>query len=943
MKRTSTTTMIYLWLGATTALAQESDVKTRTETANDQINFSFDEKTNQTEQAYYSGFERIFRNPALASGIASGSEAVNRSIESLMDAVFYSLLDNELVYDLSDESQFVADLRRDLYPTPAGGYVVVDRVALGPRYGKVLTEVQSIPISLGVDGKVNVFDIYLRTDGQRLAEQDDLPMWRMAINNWLGMLPFLKLVLPPSFNANELYDPLRLVETPFVFPFTTDGFNRMPVGSIRSYSTSGGIQVPFGLDSALSRDVVESLRKAENLRASLPYSIFVRGEHRINVLRRSENIAWVGVSNVKRLGHSLGAAVGQNLLAFQKVVAIWKGIQVPIFPIDIEIGQAKAWKFDQLYSFDLTNPTAREAYGSAVFGNFVPAHERYLEHRERGVDTGVSFEFTRDEDANENSSRNGPNLFVLRNSRQYQRSKSEIEITDQEGKFQVLEARETTLDQSWDVLVGQQEKEYQDLVELRVKKIIDTSANTGGKNDKKDLPTRYIFSADDSDPYKMTLSLRIQDSYTDSAEYRQYLQDVRYFTKLPLNDAPYIPIRDPSRLRSRRLRRITANPNAQMTDLHVTPTYLGRLGATCAFVLSTDQLKRIIATPENEQWAAFAEAYNLKRSYWRGAQNRRGGRAQLEWLGFMAAYPARFLNLRFASADAIREASNTISALQKLRGLSEPMALWEQFHKLLASDQPLQLARALLNMADLRETPRSVTFYTSPAGRAPQAIKDSFGRLNNRVYKSLKPMPAPERSRIAEEKLQAFFPEDVRERRQQAIINRLNIKTRQLPSTVIDNRILQQQQHFKDDLVSTPRRRKLDRHVYLTMQIENITPEQTPRIYVRIEQAGMIQVGRFVLAEDVFKIAPMSSSEDAEMPAGDAADESTGTPTSNETGSYEFYLTGPLSPLNNFFFEGAVENGGTYQAVVAVSTDGQVWSSEKSFRFRFENGKLMPP
>lgn len=905
------------------------------ESSKDAIEFSYDEKTNQSEQSYYSGFERIFRNPALASGIASGSEAINRSIESLMDALFYSLLDNEFVYDLSDDSQFVADLRRDLYPTPAGGYVVIDRVALGPSYNKVMTEVQKVPISLGVDGRVNVFDIYLRTDGQRLAEQEDLPFWRMAMNNWLGVLPFLKLVMPPSFNANELYDPLRQLETPFVFPFTANGFRSMPIGSIRSYSVSGGINVPFGLNGAFGRDIVDALKRAENLQAALPYTVFVRGEHRINVLRRSENVAWVGVSNVKRFGHSITATIGEKLFALQKVIPAWKGVPVPLFPLDIEVAQSMAWKYDQLYSFDLTLPAAQEAYASAVFGNFEPAHARYLDQREKGIMTGVAFEFTRHEDADEKSGRNGPNIFVARSLRQHQRSKSEVEITDQEGKFQVLEAKETTLDESWDVLVGSQEKEYQDRVELRVKRVIDTD-QTGPHPEDEDLPTRYIFSADDTDPYKLTLSLRIQDNYVDAAEYREYLKELRYFTKLTIADAPYIPIRDPAAMRARRLRRVAGDPMADITDVHVTPTYLGRFGATAAVVLSTEQLKRIINAPETAQWAAFAEAYNLKRRYWREKSSRTGGRAQLEWLGFMAAYPARLLNMRFASADAIREASNAISALKQLREVKDPLEIWTQFHKLLATDHPLQLTRALLNLADLKDTPRSVSFYTTPKGRAPRFIKDAFGKLNNRVYNSIKAMPPPERSRIAQEKLQAFFPEDVRERRLQPVILKISIRPKLLPESYLAARTSRQLSN--DDIASSkPTKKTLDRQVYLDMRIKNITPDKIPRIYVRVEQGGMLQVGNFVLAEDVFKFAPSSAA--TAVPDAEIDPLQPQTPSED----IQFYLTGPLSPINNFFYEGAVESGGTYHVVVAVSADGQVWSDEKTFRFRFEDGKLMPP
>jgi hypothetical protein len=148
--------------------------------------------------------ERLFRNPVLVSGLSSGADAINRSINSLMESLFYNLMDNDIKHSLTGSAGIGLGLHRDVFQSENGAWVIVDKFGLGPFYGKELYRFNDVPVSLGASQSNDIFDIYLRTDPMRVSESKKLPFWRVAVNNWFGVLPLLEAILPPSFNANEM-------------------------------------------------------------------------------------------------------------------------------------------------------------------------------------------------------------------------------------------------------------------------------------------------------------------------------------------------------------------------------------------------------------------------------------------------------------------------------------------------------------------------------------------------------------------------------------------------------------------------------------------------------------------------------------------------------------------------------------------------------------------
>ncbi len=861
---------------------------------------------------YAPPIEQIFQNPAIATSLASGADALNRSVESLMDALFYSLLDTEKNFYFTPHIWLGATLKRDVYSTPSGAYVMVDRMVLGPRYAKELWRVHGIPVALGVDGSVEAMQIYLRTDGMRLAEQDELSPLRRLANNWFGLLPLAALVLPPSFNQNELYDPITQLQTPFSFPLGVDGFYSMPEGSIRSYAISGGVRLSADIGGLLDQSSKDFLDRVGGLEEAVPYTVFRTGEHRINVLRRSQHSAWVGVTDLKRVGHSLNPLVGRKYFVLRGALAarifdlrwIWAGVPFAVLPIDLNFEQALADSFDQVYEFDLQIPAAREAYAAAVRGDFVPAKQRYLDAKEKGLVSGVLFHFARTQEANESVSRNGPNLAVFRNERKRDHGEAEIEITDPDGKFYILEASQDVADKQWDILVGEEEDRVQQTVQMRVRRVVS--------KEQPDDPQacEYAFDAGEN-PFDLVMNLTIQDRYLNTREYYDYLDRLRYFTALPLENVPTIEVRDSEMVEERRRAVFLDEPTAEPLAIHVTPTYLGRFGAQASIYFSADELDRIAATPEDDMWAAFAQAFALDETRWRDPVIRNSFGHQLAWFHALAIYPLRLINLRSPAADAIKEGTNAIRQLQRLRSAVTPAAKLEAFHDLLDSDHPRQLARALLLMADLKHVPRRVSFSAQPKGKARHEIRDAYGKLNTRVFRSGPPFPEPGRYARAKKKLANFYLDQPREAKDRPHVVQIKVQTKEVAASALS---------LEQSLPVAPQ--ATAQHVYITFSVDGVAADKALKLYVRVEQAGRVKIGKLELAEKVLALSPLQ--------------EEAGRQT------YALFLTGPTSPLSNYLLDQSVGSGDDFLVTLAVSGDGVVWSDERALECRFFGGRLMP-
>lgn len=328
MKISNAVLAIFLSLSATSQIHADDD--------NTEIIVDYapePQKPEENDQVFFiPPIEEIFENPTLALGLASGADAINHSVESLMKALFYSLLDNEFRYDLTSSIWLTGALTRDVFSNLDGSYVVVDRIDAGPNYLINLPPLAGTPLSFAVNGRISMLEIYLTSDGLRVANDENISKFRSIANNWFGALPLLSRVLPPSFNPNELYDPIRQLEVPLFFPWSASIFEKMPIGSIRSYAFSAGARISADLTTKFGKNIINLVEKAGQ-KFVLPYSIFSDGEYRINVLRKSKHIAWVGMSRNNRVGHSIDGFIGQTFRLFANALPFWNGVPGGFFPL----------------------------------------------------------------------------------------------------------------------------------------------------------------------------------------------------------------------------------------------------------------------------------------------------------------------------------------------------------------------------------------------------------------------------------------------------------------------------------------------------------------------------------------------------------------------------------------------------------------------------------
>jgi hypothetical protein len=314
--------------------------------------------------------ERLFKNPIFASGISSGADAINQSIETLMESLFYNLMDNKLKWPLTESANLNLGFTRDVFTARSGAFVIVDRFGLGPDYARELYRFQDIPVTLGANQSTDVYDIYLRTDPMRVFDNKNLPWWRVAANNWFGALPLLEAILPPSFNANEMYDPLKRIETPFTFPLSILSAEAMDVGTIKSYAVSGGVNLGVEFSEGIHGLKDQMMTGSTALDMKLPFTIFRTGEYRINVLKKDANTIWVGLTDSNRMGQRIESKIGRTYYLLSKTIPLWRGMPANVFPIDFAYEEGVGDLFSRVYSFDIRNEEARTAFIEAVHGNF---------------------------------------------------------------------------------------------------------------------------------------------------------------------------------------------------------------------------------------------------------------------------------------------------------------------------------------------------------------------------------------------------------------------------------------------------------------------------------------------------------------------------------------------------------------------------------------------
>ncbi len=711
--------------------------------------------------------DTIFNDPFVVQTLNGGSQIINTTFDSLLVSIFYQLLNNKFSQKVTNLIYTEETLSRKVYTTGQGKYVIVDRFAIGPRYAHQFASVfQKMPVSLDVGSTIDLLSIYLRSEPQRITSEEDLPTWRYWINNWFGFIPLLERLLPPSFDSNWLYDPIKQFETPFSFPNDRKAFSKMEVGSIQSYAFQGAVALPLNIDGIAGPFIRDALANLK-LDASLPYTLFVQGEYRINVLKKSDQIAWVGLSKLKKGGHSLAGFIGSTIYLLANAVGSfnWKGVPANFSPIDVNIAQSLANRFDQIYEFDLSKKAGYEAYLQAISGDFTSYKDQQLAE-------GLKFHFSQDALSKEIEKNNNKNILLLyRSASGRSKTKSEIKINDEKGEFFVLENIGTYNDLSSNVFSGDQTVELTNELDLNVEKQEKEDESSHEKT------SSYRFHKS-MKPYQLILKYQINDRMANVKNFYDYIEMLKKFSNLPFDGIPQIPLITKKSLAKARKKAFFISPSQDASNLHVTNTMIGKFNATALVIFDTNDLKSILEKKPEDQRTAFYSAY--------GRTFSEDLNPFIETTRSYLAHPLRLINWQSEKWDSLYEINHALKALATLTPQSEPIEMQNAIDTLFDTDYPLALINALYLLSDLQKIPRNVSLYITPTKELEDEQQIALSKLNKRSFHSGANFPELERYRIAKNKLNAFVPTSMNDKESNIKIDSIFIENNELKIKVLN-------------------------------------------------------------------------------------------------------------------------------------------------------------
>jgi hypothetical protein len=861
-----------------------------------------DTNPDELEQGSAKSLDRLFRNPIFASGISSGADAINQSIETLMESVFYNLMDNRIRWSLTDTSSLAMGFTRDLFTARSGAFVVVDRFGIGPEFSRELYRYHNVPVKLGANQSTDVYDIYLRSDPIRVFDNRNLPWWRTAINNWFGVLPILEGILPPSFNPNEMYDPLKRFESPFTFPLSIDSAEGMEIGAIKSYAISGGVNL--GLELA---DGIPGLKRSESSAANvldtkIPYTIFRTGEYRINVLKKDHKTLWVGLSNSSRLGHRVESKIGKAYYLLSKTIPLWRGMPANFFPIDFGFEEGVTDLTSRVYSFDLRQEEAKVAFLEAVHGNFAAAQVSALRAKEDNIETGVKFFHNKNEKRFDRAVSTGHSTLVINQKTKRVHSDAEIEITDSSGRFHILEAKEDHDVAKWNILTGRTEQNTTLQAELKVRKVIED----GHTEEDRNMKFEFVAEPNTID---LGFSFTINDKFVETEELARYLEDLSRFSKLEFDDLPEFATREPDLLMQRRRMAALRTDFSRDHLLHVTPTHLGRFEGYASVRLTHSQMSAVAALPREVLWLAFCSAFKItneetclswERSFWSRSLDRVVG---------LFILPFKLIDYRWRSFDAVQEIEAAVSSLKDFESSETPEGKQSALRRLFATEYPIERVESLLSLSNLPDVPRFVELEAQAKGNAPDEVKEKFTRINGRRFRGEKPFPPPVRYENTKEVESKFDP---------AYLNFSEAKPR-----------IRKISLYKEPTINYPRNRVMSQAAPILVTKVSVSrllsTEDNIRVYIRLDQSGRVQLAKLKLFEDVIEI-PVASELSTE---------------NLDRANFLVNLSGPQSLLANVISEESLASGGEFKLTLAVSSNGLNWSDERYVDFRIVDGKLL--
>ncbi len=313
----------------------------------------------------------LMDSPAIRNLVSASTFAANRAVDNAMDALFYALLDKTWPVSKTRFSVLETGIERKLTKLPTKAYLVIDRVMIGPTLTRDLLLPSPLGLSTKLAAGVYFYEFYLASDAERLTASKLSDSSQFSPSNWFGLLPLLSKILPPSFDPNELYNPLRTFSVPLKIPLSSQDLQEMPSNSIRSYAIKGTIGFPLSHKWLLERLPV--VADTTGLRAGTPVDFYANAEARVSVQKRSENEYRISLSNIKTEGLSLGFEIGKTFYAFGVAMGkfSWKGLPVPIAPLKLSSVHQLFHEHTEIRDINLSYSIPEDILARALTGNFL--------------------------------------------------------------------------------------------------------------------------------------------------------------------------------------------------------------------------------------------------------------------------------------------------------------------------------------------------------------------------------------------------------------------------------------------------------------------------------------------------------------------------------------------------------------------------------------------
>lgn len=712
-----------------------------------------EKEENGREAVFLPQFEHIL-SQTVGRGVTSGTSAINNNLDSLMNSIFYNLLNNNFSQNITSYLTFNENLSRAFFTTDLGKIIIIEQFKIGPEYLNKIGNIIKLPIHLGSKGSLTITKIYPSSDLQRNLTKQQVPTFRFWANNWFGLLNLAEKILPPIFEAAKLYDPISYIKTPFEFPINLQRFNQMQTGTVISYSFNGGITLPFSLNDPSPKESTKQSwwKKANYL---LPYSIFVHGEFKISVFKSSKKIALVGLSTKKQLGHSLGGLIGTTFYLLKDSFSFFSGLPAAFTLVDVSASNYFIKNYNQIYKFDLSKKIDLDNYKRAIGGDFTSSKNSSKIDKKNIELEKTSFSMVK-------NTKNTKNFLLTYGVEKVKNiASSKTKINGLNNSDLILEVNINQTDRSTNILTGPENYNISGQLSLNVKDLPSINKN------KKAI----VFNSDKNiDKYQLILKIKINDKIANSYDYYDYIKTVKDFSNLDITDYPAVPKVEKGTDALRRKRLIFSSPSDVVLDIHNTSTNVGSINISGTISFNENMLTKIIDSSEQNLNLAFSQAFEIK------------GPIELPpnfltQLPSTLLYPLRVFNIRIPSIDAYPEIERNVLILKEINSKSTPLEIQKSFNRLFNTDYTLQLIKGLHNILKDQEAPARIRFFIKPNNQLTGKLKDDFLKLNNRSFNSKAKFPKAAVSSLSQEKIATFSPDGVGKANQiKTSLNKLTIR-----------------------------------------------------------------------------------------------------------------------------------------------------------------------